>query len=84
MDLAKLLFVNVIPSLLGPLETGGRHLRPTLIHGDLWHKNVGMDADTGKPIIWGGSPFYGHNECKPLGFPPPLDALYTLLVRSIR
>ena len=35
LDLAEPFFSKVIPRLLRPLETGGRHIRPLLIHGDL-------------------------------------------------
>jgi protein-ribulosamine 3-kinase len=30
---------DVIPLLLGPLESEGRHVKPSLIHGDLWDGN---------------------------------------------
>lgn len=37
-------FVNVvIPRLLRPLETGGRSVKPSLVHGDLWYGNACTD-----------------------------------------
>lgn len=62
-------FDNVVPRLLRPMETGGRALKPSLIHGDLWHGNASMDADTNMPLIFDAASFYAHNECQS---PPPL------------
>ncbi|KAJ4386034.1 hypothetical protein N0V93_008926 [Gnomoniopsis smithogilvyi] len=56
-------FLNkVIPRLLRPLQTGGRNIKPALIHGDLWHGNASMDADTNEPVIFDAACFYAHNE----------------------
>lgn len=33
------LFEKVIPRLLRPLETDGKSVKPSLVHGDLWHGN---------------------------------------------
>ncbi|KAI0114724.1 Fructosamine kinase-domain-containing protein [Daldinia grandis] len=55
-------FDKVVPRLLRPLETGGRSIRPCLIHGDLWHGNAETDADTGLPVIFDAASFYAHNE----------------------
>ncbi|KAI9646579.1 hypothetical protein NHQ30_004574 [Ciborinia camelliae] len=38
---------QVLPQLLGPLESEGRHVKPTLIHGDLWDGNIGTDFESG-------------------------------------
>jgi fructosamine-3-kinase len=54
---------KVVPRLLRPLETGGRSIKPALIHGDLWHGNAAMDADTGEPVIFDAASCYAHNEC---------------------
>jgi fructosamine-3-kinase len=54
---------KVIPRLLRPLETGGRSIQPVLIHGDLWIGNVSTREDTGEPMIFDASAFWGHNEC---------------------
>jgi len=55
---------NVIPRLLRPLETGGRSVIPSLVHGDLWCGNAAVDTQTGLPLIYDPSSFYAHNECK--------------------
>ncbi|EEY14404.1 conserved hypothetical protein [Verticillium alfalfae VaMs.102] len=55
-------FSNVIPRLLRPLETDGRSITPSLIHGDLWHGNVATDADTQEPVIFDAASSYAHNE----------------------
>ncbi|KAI6299498.1 hypothetical protein MCOR34_009171 [Pyricularia oryzae] len=56
------LFDRVIPRLLRPLETGGRRIKPCLVHGDLWCGNVSVDDDTGRPVIYDPSGFWGHHE----------------------
>ena len=40
----------------------GRKLKPTLVHGDLWHGNLGIDSMTKKVIIYDCCAFYGHHE----------------------
>ncbi|KAL6790219.1 Fructosamine kinase domain-containing protein [Trichoderma sp. SZMC 28013] len=34
------LFDKIIPRLLRPLESEGRKIRPSLVYGDLWHRNT--------------------------------------------
>jgi fructosamine-3-kinase len=58
------LMTKVIPRLLRPLETEGRTLIPTLVHGDMWQGNVAVDKATGRPIIFDATPLYAHHECK--------------------
>jgi protein-ribulosamine 3-kinase len=53
---------HVIPRLLGALQTGGRQLRPSLIHGDLYEGNMGTHDESGEIIVWDASSFYAHNE----------------------
>ena len=65
-SLAEELLAKVIPRLLRPLQTGGRTIRPTLCHGDLWQGNVGIDSKTHQPILFDSCAVYAHNEC---GFP---------------
>ncbi|KZT30842.1 Ketosamine-3-kinase [Neolentinus lepideus HHB14362 ss-1] len=48
---------RVIPHLLRPLK-----IEPVILHGDLWSGNVGTDRETGEPIIFDPSSYYGHNE----------------------
>jgi len=63
-DLAKQLIEKVIPRLLRPLDTGGRTIRPTLVHGDLHFQNAGTDRVTELPVIFDACSFWSHNECK--------------------
>ncbi|MCJ1375990.1 hypothetical protein MMC20_007228 [Loxospora ochrophaea] len=52
----------VIPRLLGVLETGGRTLKPCLIHGNMWEGNCGTELETGAVRIYDAGSFYAHNE----------------------
>ncbi|KAK7999566.1 hypothetical protein PG990_012166 [Apiospora arundinis] len=60
--LRESLMTKVIPRLLRPLETDGRTVTPTLVHGDLWDGNVSVDVYTGSPVIFDATPLYAHNE----------------------
>ncbi|KAL9060261.1 MAG: hypothetical protein Q9206_001093 [Seirophora lacunosa] len=60
--LTNAMFDKVIPRLLRPLETGGRQIKPCLVHSDLWPGNVKPDAETDEPIIFDSCAFWGHNE----------------------
>ena len=62
--LVPALFDKVIPRLLRPLESDGRSLKPSLVHGDLWYANSGIDVSTGESLIFDACSFYAHNECK--------------------
>jgi len=62
--LANALIQKVIPRLLRPLETGGKSIRPVLVHGDLQLRNARMDLTTGRPVMYDAGAFWGHNECK--------------------
>jgi fructosamine-3-kinase len=62
--LLPILFERVIPRLLRPLETSGRSVKPSLVHGDLWYGNSGRDGITGDSIIFDACCFYAHNECE--------------------
>ncbi len=62
--LLPIIFDKVIPRLLRPLETNGRSIKPSLVHGDLWFANSGRDTETGDSIIFDACCFYAHNECK--------------------
>lgn len=61
--LSRTLFEKVIPRLLRPLESDGRILKPSLVHGDLWYANSGIDADNDQPLVFDACCFYAHNEC---------------------
>lgn len=58
------IFDKVIPRLLRPLESEGRSVKPSLVHGDLWYANSGVDVDADEPLIFDACCFYAHNECK--------------------
>lgn len=60
--LKETMFEKVIPRLLRPLETGGRSIKPCLLHSDLWPGNLKPDFDTGKVMIFDPCAFWGHNE----------------------
>lgn len=62
--LRPVLFDKVIPRLLRPLESNGRTVKPSLVHGDLWYANSGIDVNTGDSLIFDTCGFYAHNECK--------------------
>lgn len=52
----------VLPKLLGPLESEGRSIKPSLIHGDLWDGNVGIAYETGEIYAFDAGAYYAHNE----------------------
>lgn len=62
--LLPILFETVIPRLLRPLESDGRKVKPSLVHGDLWYANSGIDVSTDDSLVFDGCCFYAHNECK--------------------
>ncbi|KAK2758997.1 hypothetical protein FQN54_003095 [Arachnomyces sp. PD_36] len=52
----------VIPRLLRPMETEGRSIKPSLVHGDLWCGNAAVDTATDRPLIYDPASFFAHNE----------------------
>ncbi|OBT60773.1 hypothetical protein VE03_09746 [Pseudogymnoascus sp. 23342-1-I1] len=52
----------VLPKLLRPLESSGRSIKPSLIHGDLWDGNVGTSYKTGKIYAFDAGAYYAHHE----------------------
>lgn len=62
-EMAHIIFDNVVPRLLRPLESDGRSVKPSLVHGDLWYANTGTDADKNEPLVFDACCFYAHNEC---------------------
>ncbi|KAI0112615.1 Fructosamine/Ketosamine-3-kinase [Hypoxylon sp. NC0597] len=58
----KQLIDVVIPRLLGALQSEGRSITPSLIHGDLWERNVGIDRETGEAVVFDPGCVYAHNE----------------------
>ncbi|KAK4182678.1 Fructosamine kinase-domain-containing protein [Podospora australis] len=61
-QLREAVMSKVLPRLLRPMETGGRKVVPTLVHGDLWEGNTGTDLETGIPKIFDACSLYAHNE----------------------
>lgn len=61
--LSRALFEKVIPRLLRPLESDGRVVKPSLVHGDLWYANAGIDVDNDQPLVFDACCFFAHNEC---------------------
>ena len=78
------LFDTVIPRLLRPLESDGRRVKPTLVHGDLWFANSGIDTDSDEPLIFDACCFYAHNEYMPKDIPhqPSLSCTKALQMSS--
>lgn len=62
---------KVVARLLRPLQTGGRNIKPSLCHGDLWDGNVQTDVDTGRAILFDSCAFYGHAEGRVTPRPEP-------------
>lgn len=62
--LREVIMSKVIPRLLRPMESNGHTVIPTLVHSDLWHGNVGIDARTDTPVIFDALALYAHNECE--------------------
>ncbi|KAF0642039.1 hypothetical protein FPSE5266_07547 [Fusarium pseudograminearum] len=60
--LSRALFEKVIPRLLRPLESDGRTVKPSLVHGDLWYANAGIDVDNDQPLVFDACCFFAHNE----------------------
>jgi len=66
VELREELIVRVVPRLLRPLETGGRKIKPALIHGDLCAANAGV-ADSADGVgtcvmVWRPAALFAHNE----------------------
>lgn len=76
---------KVIPRLIRPMETEGRRIKPCLVHGDLWHGNVGVDNQTDDPVLYDCGSLYAHNECMIIDRPtrPRLPQSLIFLHRGI-
>ena len=79
--LVPAIFDKVIPRLLRPLESGGRSVKPSLVHGDLWFANSGLDIDTDNSLIFDACCFYAHNECRCLYLCLPFKNCAEILAR---
>ncbi|MCJ1438603.1 hypothetical protein MMC27_007993 [Xylographa pallens] len=56
------LISHCVSRILKPLQSEGRLLLPSLIHGDLWEGNTGTHCASGKPIVFDAAAMYAHNE----------------------
>ncbi|KAI1347589.1 Fructosamine kinase-domain-containing protein [Xylaria sp. FL0043] len=61
-EVAERFIEKVIPRLLRPLQSGGRNIKPTLVHGDVWPGNLQLDITTRRVILYDSCCCYGHNE----------------------
>ncbi|KAL9628978.1 MAG: hypothetical protein Q9164_007074 [Protoblastenia rupestris] len=61
-NLTEAFIQKVVARLLRPLQTGGRKIKPTLCHGDLWDGNFQIDENSQQLIVFDSCAFYGHNE----------------------
>jgi protein-ribulosamine 3-kinase len=62
-DAACKQFIDVVtPRLLGVLQSDGREIKPSLIHGDLWEQNKGIDMETKKAVLFDAGCTYAHNK----------------------
>lgn len=62
VEIAENFIEKVASRLLRPLQTGGRNIKPSLCHGDLWDGNIQIDVESGEPILFDPCAFYGHHE----------------------
>ncbi|VUC28139.1 unnamed protein product [Clonostachys rosea] len=62
VEVAEEFLQKVVPRLLRPLQTGGRDIKPSLCHGDLWDGNIQMEIDTDRPVLFDPCSFFGHHE----------------------
>ena len=55
----NLILTWVVPRLLEPLQSGGRSIKPCLIHGNLGHGSTAVDMATGEPFVFAPVSMYG-------------------------
>lgn len=53
---------HLVPRLIGAVESEGRSIKPSLIHGNMWDGNVRTDSDTANPVAYDSAVYYGHHE----------------------
>lgn len=59
---SRLVLDKVVPRLLLPLQSDGRVLKPSLIHGDCWDGNTAVGRKSGEAFIFDACSFHRHNE----------------------
>ncbi|KAM7202925.1 Fructosamine kinase domain containing protein [Naviculisporaceae sp. PSN 640] len=95
--LVPVLFDEVIPRLLRPLESDGRTVKPSLVHGDLWFGNSGvwnapssLGEEGPRAAVFDAACVYAHNEyefgqwrpaCNKFG-PEYLEAYHKIVPKS--
>ncbi|KAF4775529.1 hypothetical protein HER10_EVM0011565 [Colletotrichum scovillei] len=52
----------VIPRLLEKLTWNGQPIKPSLIHGDLWEGNTGINKETNLPMLFDAGSYFAHSE----------------------
>lgn len=62
--LERAILQKVVPRLLRPLETGGRSIKPRLIHGDIWDGNASTRVADDSPVLFDASCVYAHSEAE--------------------
>ena len=62
IGLKQVFFDRVLPRYLRPLESGGRSIKPCLLHGDLWPGNVSYKVGKEGISVYDASAVWGHNE----------------------
>ncbi|KAJ1327050.1 protein-ribulosamine 3-kinase [Microdochium nivale] len=74
-DLSTEFLDKIVPRLIRQLETGGRSIKPVLVHGDLWVGNVGIVGPSSaagdgaalgeqKIVLFDACCCYAHHECE--------------------
>ena len=58
----EVLICRTIPRLLLPLQTHGRRIIPTLVHGNLSAKHIGIRFSDGMPVLFSPYAIYAHRE----------------------
>ncbi|KAF1971962.1 hypothetical protein BU23DRAFT_590319 [Bimuria novae-zelandiae CBS 107.79] len=61
--LVPAIFDKAIPRLFRPLESEGRSIKPSPVHGDLWYGNSGIERGTGEPLVFDA---YEFGQWKPV------------------
>ncbi|KAK4144169.1 Fructosamine kinase-domain-containing protein [Dichotomopilus funicola] len=61
-ELRAAYFEKAIPRYLGPLESEGRSVTPSLLHSDLWPGNIKPRTATGELCLFDACAYWGHNE----------------------
>lgn len=53
---------KTIKLILEPLQSDGRELKPSLVHGDMWEENVSTNLATGSTVVYDCTAVYAHHE----------------------